>query len=562
MKNLLLSILLLNTFVIFSQCDTLRYRFPVVNSITSIMDVKYGEAPVWSFPYQNTDLLMDIYLPENDNISNRPLMLWVHAGGFLTGDKTADDMVALCDSFARRGYVTATVGYRLGFNPVSAASAERAVYRGTQDMRAAIRFLKENASTYGIDTNYTFIGGSSAGGFAAVQTAYMDQIEAPSSIDGGFTYPSLGCLDCEGNGFIHGINLKGYTNLWGAIGDSLWINSDETVPGLLVHGTSDGTVPYGVGHPFGVFTTPLTHGSRCISNQLNSLSISHSKYIIPNAEHEPHGADNGTFNSPPTPYWDTIFNKVNRHYYSILKPNSSSIIGTDEVCTEDTVTYRVNLPTGYELCWEVNGGALLNGSGDSIQAVFTSSGQASVSAIMYSEIKAPGSKIDKSIDINESPWVGIIAEMDSMEVTFSPSVTGFTNYIWDFGDGNGSSNLSPSHIYSGPGDYLVSLTVVDQNGCSAQMVSLMDFNTLNLVSDNKNSHLEVYPNPVSSKFKIISNNQMGEFSIHSMSGEELLRTTVNQNEATIDIAHFPSGIYIGTVVYKNQTLERLKIIKN
>src|SRR5690554_8203526 len=98
-------------------------------------------------------------------------------------------MMALCDSFARRGYVTATIDYRKGFNPLSNTSAERAVYRGTQDLRAAIRFLKEKHNTYGIDTNYTFIGGSSAGAFAVIHTIYMDQNEAPSSIQSGIGYP-------------------------------------------------------------------------------------------------------------------------------------------------------------------------------------------------------------------------------------------------------------------------------------------------------------------------------------------------------------------------------------
>ncbi|MDB9806208.1 alpha/beta hydrolase fold domain-containing protein, partial [Crocinitomicaceae bacterium] len=98
----------------------------------------------------------------------------------------ADDMVALCDSFARKGFVTASIGYRKGFNPLSQSSAVRAVYRGTQDARAAIRYLKEFATTYGIDTNYTFVGGSSAGGFMALHTAYLTDAEAPSDIQGGF----------------------------------------------------------------------------------------------------------------------------------------------------------------------------------------------------------------------------------------------------------------------------------------------------------------------------------------------------------------------------------------
>lgn len=38
-----------------------------------------------------------------------------------------------------------------------------------------------------------------------------------------------------------------------------------------------------------------------------------------------------------------------------------------------------------------------------------------------------------------------------------------TNYFWDFGDGNTSTNISPSHLYDGSGKYLVSLTTT--SGC-------------------------------------------------------------------------------------------------
>jgi acetyl esterase/lipase len=131
------------TNVAYGQCDTNRYKTPIFNAVFKHADILYGEGQVWNIPYNNTDLKMDIYEPIGDTLLQRPLMLWVHPGGFLLGDKGVDDMVALCDSFAKRGYVTASIGYRLGFNPASAESAERAVYRGTQDIRAAIRYFKE-----------------------------------------------------------------------------------------------------------------------------------------------------------------------------------------------------------------------------------------------------------------------------------------------------------------------------------------------------------------------------------------------------------------------------------
>jgi acetyl esterase/lipase len=192
---IILCLFLLNQLS-FGQCDTNRYVNPIFNTVYKHSNVKYGEAPVWNIPYNNTDLFMDIYEPVGDVLTQRPLMLWVHPGGFLLGDKELDDMVALCDSFARRGYVTASIGYRLGFNPLSSSSAERAVYRGTQDVRAAIRYLMEYSDIYDIDTNYVFLGGSCAGAVATVLVVYADQDVAPLSSMGGFFVADLVCLDC------------------------------------------------------------------------------------------------------------------------------------------------------------------------------------------------------------------------------------------------------------------------------------------------------------------------------------------------------------------------------
>src|SRR5699024_5631758 len=113
----------------------------------------------------------------------------------------------------------------------------------------------------------------------------LDQDEMYSSINAGLGYPALGCLDCTGNDYNHNMDITGYVSLWGAIGDSTWIQADETTPGLLVHGTSDGTVPFGIGHPFGVPTMPKTQGSRPIHNQLNHLGIPHEYYFVEGEGH-------------------------------------------------------------------------------------------------------------------------------------------------------------------------------------------------------------------------------------------------------------------------------------
>lgn len=538
------------TSFVYSQQDTVRYYEPIFNSITEHQNIKYGEAPVWSIPYNNDELFMNIYTPDNDTLTNRPLMIWVHPGGFLNGNKELQDMMALCDSFAKRGYVTATIDYRKGFNPISSTSAERAVYRGTQDLRAAIRFLKEKRLDYGIDTNYTFIGGSSAGAFAVIHTIYMDQNEAPASIQSGFGYPALGCLDCEGNNYAHGMNINGYVNLWGAIGDSTWIDSDETANGLHIHGKSDGTVPFGVGHPFAVPTTPITHGSRSVTNQLTALNIPHTTYFVAGEGHEFHGTDNGDWDTPPTPYWDTIYNLIEDHYLSLLTKNTFSVQGADVVCSNDTITYKVATPNNYNVFWEATNGTLVHAAGDSAQFVFSNAGQSEVIARQFSEIAAYNGQSSLSIDINPIPTVNFLSNMDGMSVTFNPLPSGFTNYNWQFGDGNATSAANPTHVYANAGVYTVVLTVTDNNGCKASQEKIMDFSTLDILS-NKTEGLKIYPNPARNIVNVSSDHDLRSLTLSSNQGQIIRSIEVYGKTQLIDVRSLTEGIYFLNVIDVN-----------
>lgn len=539
---ILLCLIFSSTQFLIGQCDTLRYNAPLFNQVFVHQDVKYGEAQVWSIPYNDTELFMDIYEPIGDTLSKRPLMIWIHSGGFLNGNKQHDDMVALCDSFARRGYVTASISYRLGFNPLSSTSAERAVYRGTQDTRAAIRYLKEFHQIYNIDTNYTFLGGSSAGGFATLHTAYLDQNEAPNSIQGSFGVPDLGCLDCDGNNYQHNMDLTGIVNLWGAIGDSSWINSDETVPALLVHGTDDGVVPFGVGNPFGVFTTPVTHGSRSVGNQLDAFGIDNTKWYFPGEDHEPHGTDNGTWNNPPTPYWDTIFNAINKHYFDILRPTAPLISGPMEICEGDTVIFTAG-NTDYDGCWNLNSGTILNADEDEIEIVWNNNGTYELEYISYSDIYAASPRTDSSITVHPLPTAAFNSNVAVNVVDFTPNDLTNTSYNWDFGDGNTSTDVTPQHTYAANGSYTVTLTVTNANGCTQQFTDNIDIKTLT-TNSLVNSGINIYPNPTDKLLRIESQQNIRSISIYSTDGKQVQRTSSNSQSMNIQTALLENGIYL------------------
>ncbi len=329
MKHLIIYIatLLLINLNVYPQIPyNQRYKAEVFPEISVTSDIVYGNAPALNFPYLNEnntspqDLLMDIYLPENDTLQYRPTVICAHSGAFVSGSKTADDMVAFCDSLAHRGYVAVSIDYRLGMNVFSSSSSIRAVYRGIQDGRAAVRFLKEYCDTYGIDTNNIYILGSSAGAFIALHNLYMDtEEERPPET---FTAPDLGCLDCSGNNYNHNGKSNGIVSLWGAVNDTNIIVSTDTLPAFLVHGTADATVPFGYGSPFGNSYFPATFGSQLITQQLTSFGHAPETYFVFGAGHEFYGTSNGNWNPAPNAYWDTVFSKTTNFFYDIHKPKT------------------------------------------------------------------------------------------------------------------------------------------------------------------------------------------------------------------------------------------------
>jgi acetyl esterase/lipase len=116
-----------------------------------------------------TDLKMDIYKPNStvDNTTDRPVIVYLHTGNFLpppingspNGTKNDSLAIHMCRSWAKRGYVAVSVEYRLGWNPLAATVQERrgqllnAVYRAIHDTKKAVRFLKDDATNYGIDAD-------------------------------------------------------------------------------------------------------------------------------------------------------------------------------------------------------------------------------------------------------------------------------------------------------------------------------------------------------------------------------------------------------------------------
>ena len=118
----------------------------MLESLSAELDVTYAR-------YGDRTLAMDLYRPQA-TWGKLPAIVCIHGGGWANGNRANHAKVA--QALASRGYVTATISYRL--------SGEAPFPAAIHDCKAAVRFLRANADRYGIDAEQIGAIGLSAGG--------------------------------------------------------------------------------------------------------------------------------------------------------------------------------------------------------------------------------------------------------------------------------------------------------------------------------------------------------------------------------------------------------------
>lgn len=288
----------------------------VYGTNVTVLPAMQGQAPMAQ------PLLCDIYTPEGDTETDRPLLMYFHTGNFLPiyvngspqGTKTDSSAVEICTRFAKMGYVVASVDYRLGWNPLAATQSERtyqlinAAYRGVQDSRTAARYFRksiaEDGNPYGIDGDRFGFIGEGTGGYITLASATIDSyndiilddtgmpitkfwydpgdgssipmvIEAvngnPDATNNGFA-PS-GLQLCIANHVGYSSDVQFQMNMGGALGDLSWLDAGE-VPMVSFQSPVDPFAPYETG----VLIVPTTNelvvevsGAYDIHSEINTV---------------------------------------------------------------------------------------------------------------------------------------------------------------------------------------------------------------------------------------------------------------------------------------------------
>lgn len=208
---------------------TLRYRDPVFANVSVTRDLQYGSAP--DKAGNPVSLRLDAYQPAGDSRSGRPAVIFVHGGGFSGGDKGSGVSPDLAGKFAKLGYVTFSINYRLSAtNGCSAGNGTvsnecfAAALDAQHDAQAAVRWVRANAAGYRIDTTRIGIGGESAGAITATTVGVHSEDPGSSGNPG---YPST---------------VRAFMSISGGLPQGVFASAGDAA-GLFFHGTADNVVP-------------------------------------------------------------------------------------------------------------------------------------------------------------------------------------------------------------------------------------------------------------------------------------------------------------------------------
>lgn len=268
-------------------------------------DISYGDKQSNKF---------DLYLPKNNSKENYGLVVYLHAGGFTSGDKSED--IGILSWLCSKGYVSCGINYTLR----SEENADASVLTQSNEIKQAMPVVIEEARKLGYNINEMAISGGSAGGCLAMIYAYRDSEESPVPIKMMFEMVGPSSFFVEDWG-IYGLgqdteqSRNAAVELFSAMsGEKLTVEmikskeykkfmkpilaycfvNQKSVPSVLLYGEKDRVQPYA--------------GVRHLEKALKDNNVDYKLFIAP---HSGHGVQND--NKIMKQYMETVEEYLNKY---------------------------------------------------------------------------------------------------------------------------------------------------------------------------------------------------------------------------------------------------------
>ncbi|PAW77474.1 MAG: lipase [Verrucomicrobia bacterium Tous-C9LFEB] len=227
---------------------------------------------------------MDAYLPSNSFKRPVPAILFIHGGGWRNGDKAGEREVRIATTLAENGYAVFSINYKMNIGERDASNKLHLSYvawpQNFYDCKSALRFLRSEATRFGIDPARIGVMGGSAGAHLAMlvgvttnheefnrEGLYLDQSNKVACV-----------VDLYGVSDLRGKKITPFTGSefnrvtsYEEKASPVTYLTKETPPFFIAHGTADKVIP--------------VEESRILSKSLEYLGVPYEYIEIPEAPH-------------------------------------------------------------------------------------------------------------------------------------------------------------------------------------------------------------------------------------------------------------------------------------
>lgn len=215
---------------------------------------------------------MDIYLPAGRSSDTTKLIIMIHGGAWVTGDKT--DFASFIPILQQRlpSYAIANINYRLATNTSNHFPSQE------NDMKAAINFLLQQSGNYAFSQKIVLLGASSGAHLAALQAYKYAEPKISAVVDFFGPVDMAALYNSTTIPFNRSI-IEGLMNGTPTSNPLLYQQSsplnfvtNQSSPTIIFHGDKDEVVPVAQ--------------SIALKDKLQSLGVTNQLFIYPNQGHD------------------------------------------------------------------------------------------------------------------------------------------------------------------------------------------------------------------------------------------------------------------------------------
>lgn len=237
--------------------------------------------------------------------------------------------------------------------------------------------------------------------------------------------------------------------------------------------------------------------------------------------------------------------------YDATMPQAVSIASADSLCPGDTVLYSAVSTGGNSTNYDWSFGFLAepqSAYGPGPHAVsYLNAGDKTVRLIAYNTLGADTTTSVMKVLIAPSPAYSV--QLSDQTATFTNSSQNALSYLWEFGDGNSSTETNPVHSYAASGNYTVKLYATNQ--CKTTVKSLNIPITVGVEDLQTRFGIRISPNPASDAFRVDMQSRVDandvRFSLHDAQGRLMAEKRANirqgQNSVAFERLSLPPGVY-------------------